>query len=253
MLVLSRKEQQRLVFPHLGISVEVLRIGGSTVRVGVTAPRDVRLLRGELVDEWEPSDCEESASRRRHDFRDRLNGAALALHLLRRHLHSGRFEDAEETLGRALQAFAELDEMAAGGAADDPPEHDSKAPRALVVEDNSNERELLAGYLRLCGYRVDAVEHGRAAMRYLSRNRRPDMMLLDMRMPEMDGPSTVSAIRCDPRYRDMKIFAVSGLEPSALQVPTGRDGVDRWFAKPLKPDEFARELGAELSSGCTAS
>jgi carbon storage regulator CsrA len=55
MLVLSRRTNEEITFPVLGISVEVLRIEGGKVRLGIRAPRSVRVLRGELdfKDEWD--------------------------------------------------------------------------------------------------------------------------------------------------------------------------------------------------------
>lgn len=50
MLVLSRKANETVEFPELGISVEVVRVNGSIVRLGVKAPDSVRILRGELVE-----------------------------------------------------------------------------------------------------------------------------------------------------------------------------------------------------------
>ncbi len=49
MLVLSRKQEEEIVFPELGISVRVLRTKGNQVRLGIKAPSDVRVLRGELA------------------------------------------------------------------------------------------------------------------------------------------------------------------------------------------------------------
>ena len=51
MLVLSRREDDKIVFPNLGITVEVLRIAGRSVRLGVKAPSQVRVLRHELAGE----------------------------------------------------------------------------------------------------------------------------------------------------------------------------------------------------------
>ena len=48
MLVLSRKAEETIVFPELGITVEVIRTKGNTVRLGIRAPESVRILRGEL-------------------------------------------------------------------------------------------------------------------------------------------------------------------------------------------------------------
>lgn len=56
MLVLSRRCNETIVFPELGITVEVLRVKGNTVRLGIKAPDSVRILRGELqsiVNEFE--------------------------------------------------------------------------------------------------------------------------------------------------------------------------------------------------------
>ncbi len=106
---------------------------------------------------------------------------------------------------------------------------------------------MLAGYLRLCGYEVDTVEDGVSALDYLAKHERPDLVLLDMQMPRMDGSATISAIRRDPNYQGIKLFAVSGMDRNAMQIPIGDRGVNRWFAKPLNPAEFANELDAATS------
>ncbi len=249
MLVLSRKENQRVVFPNLGITVEILRIAANRVQVGVKAPDDVRILRGELVDEQELAEYDEPARKRNHELRNRLNSANLAMHLLQKQLDAGMVEDAEATLAGALDTFSELDRLAA----DKNTRSDEKRTNgrlALVVEDNANERELLAGYLRLCGYEVDTVRDGIDAMLYLAKHeQRPNVILLDMQMPRMDGPNTIDAIRNNPDYGDIKIFAVSGSERAATGVAMSHDkGVDRWFSKPLQPADFAEELGRECSA-----
>ena len=69
-------------------------------------------------------------------------------------------------------------------------------------------------------------------------------VLLDMRLPRCDGPTTVAAIRRNPTYSRLKIFAVSGARPEEMPVPTGLDG---WFTKPLNParlvDTLAEAVG----------
>lgn len=253
MLVLSRKKQQSVLFPNLGISVEILRVKGNAVRVGIDAPKDVNILRGELADDDAIRSASAAERKQRHDFRNRLNTANLALYTLKKQLELGRTEDAQKTLDKALELFAELEFQVGTKAASPTATVTDKMPRALVVEDNENERELLTGYLRLCGYEVESVNNGLDAMTFLATHHMPDVVLLDMNMPGMNGPETVSAIRCDSRYRDIKLFAVSGSEPQEVDVTIGRRGVDRWFAKPLKPDEFASELQAELNHDCVVA
>ncbi len=60
MLVVSRKQNESIVFPGLGISVEIVRVAGKTVRVGIQAPDEVKILRGELYDNL--AGCEQLGS-----------------------------------------------------------------------------------------------------------------------------------------------------------------------------------------------
>jgi CheY-like chemotaxis protein len=114
--------------------------------------------------------------------------------------------------------------------------------QALLVEDDSNERELLAGLLRMSGYNVVTARDGLDALEYLNTHNRPDVVLLDMRMPRCDGPTTIERIRANPNTADLRVFAVSGTSPSELGISTGAGGVDGWFAKPLNPETLARQI-----------
>jgi carbon storage regulator CsrA len=263
MLVLSRKEDQKILFPNLGITVEVLRVKGNNVRIGVEAPRSVRVLRAELksasdegFDEPTAQENEKSeAAQERHEFRNRLNAATLSLHILQKQLDAGRFSDAEQSLGKALEMLGELEGIASGQELPSKNESlkigtplKSNSRRALVVEDNANERELLAGYLELCGYEVESVEDGLAAIDFLQSNQHPDVILVDMHMPRMNGKDTVAEIRCNPDYRDIKLFAVTGSDRKEMGLELGDRGVDGWFSKPLKPAEFVNRLHSEIAT-----
>lgn len=252
MLVLSRKENQRVLFPNLGIAIEILRISGNAVRVGVDAPDDVRIIRDELQPIEKTIGTRVDGREQRHAFRNRLNSANLALHLLQKQLDAGKLKDAEKTLASALDSFGELDRLALNKITGPTIKDTKSTRRALVVEDNPNERELFSGYLRLCGFAVDAVEDGVAAMNYLTQETCPDAVLLDMQMPRMDGPRTISAIRRKPEFSDLKLFAVSGMQQDTAAVPLGKRGVDRWFSKPINPVEFAKQLELELKEPVAA-
>lgn len=251
MLVLSRGPQDRVVFPNLGVTVEILRINGNRVRVGIEAPKNVRVLRHELAESFsaELQHANEShrAQTSSHAFRNRLNTAHVALGLAEKQINAGLNDKALETLRRAMSEFDQLDtEVAPMEARDLQVGPLDKRPRALLVEDDANESELLAGYLQMSGFEVDTAEDGLQAMVQLGRCDRPDVILLDMHMPRMNGPQTVRSIRDNPDYRDVRLFAVTGADPNELSVAVGPTGVDRWFRKPIKPQELVDSMQKDL-------
>ena len=251
MLVLSRRASDKVCFPNLGISVEVLRINGNAVRLGIDAPDDVKVLRHELVERYESEMCstqdQEKRGKLSHDMRNRLNTAMLALHLMQKQIDAGLVSEAETTLQKALGEFQVFDEELGAANSHRGVEPDVQR-RALLVEDDANERELLAGILRMSGFAVDTAHDGLAAMGYLNNNELPEVVLMDMRMPRLDGPKTVSAIRGTPNYSGVKLIAVSATDPRELGVSTGPRGIDRWFAKPLNPSSLVVELQREFAA-----
>ena len=250
MLVLSRGRNDKVVFPNLGITVEVLNIASNKVRLGVDAPSDVTILRHELVDDGKHETAETAhrpqTRKLTHEIRNRLHTATLAVHLAQKQLQSGDLEMADKMLRRGLAEFADLDQLVGSPSGSKEP---GTKGHTLIVEDNANENQLLASYLRMNGFRVDTAHDGCEAMRMLESEMRPDAVLLDMWMPRCDGPSTVSAIRSNPDYRGMKVFAITGASQDDTGVQHGPMGVDGWFQKPVNPEKLVRELTRELATG----
>jgi CheY-like chemotaxis protein len=112
--------------------------------------------------------------------------------------------------------------------------------RALVVEENENERELLAGLLRLNGCACHAAQDGLEALDYLASHQRPDLLLLDLGASRHHGQRTLAYVRGDSRYRGMKVFAVSGTQPDEA-------GIDAWFLKPLDPRHFSETIRTQIA------
>ncbi|MEX0610921.1 MAG: response regulator [Pirellulales bacterium] len=246
MLVLSRGRNDKVVFPTLGISVEILRVAGNKVRLGIEAPEEIPVHRHEVSERIAAGGGEQAiiklppakdatARRINHAIRNRLNSAALGLHLLHRKLEVDDLSEAEATIFKIFNELKAIENDLEGPAPTKPSADDGLHHRALVVEDNDNERELLAGYLRVSGFEVDTAADGLQAMVRLTEKSPPDVVLLDMRMPRFDGRKTISAIRNNPDYRGLKLFAVSGAQPEELNVTLGPNGVDRWFTKPIDP------------------
>ncbi|GAB5404058.1 MAG: hypothetical protein Aurels2KO_22890 [Aureliella sp.] len=90
---------------------------------------------------------------------------------------------------------------------------------------------------------------GQAAVNFLNYSPvRPDVVLLDMNMPGVDGPTTVKLIREKPEFRSLKLYAVSGLSPEDVDVGLGDSGVNRWFQKPIRPDELLESIANEIAA-----
>lgn len=253
MLVLSRKPNQKVVFPNLGVTVAVVSIQGNRVKLGIDAPTDVPILREELA--------EESSSKRsrrstidRHAIRNRLNTVMLSLHVMQQNALVDPYEY-DEAINKALSELELLnDELSTAPprrqSAPRPSEdtfHDELtvtlgSRRALVVEDNDHERSLLSAYLKRCGFDVVEAEDGQAALRYLENNELPHVVLLDMNMPKLNGAETVVRIRHTPALRDVRVIGVSGSDNREWKIPIGSRGVDRWFQKPVNPETIVKEI-----------
>jgi carbon storage regulator CsrA len=255
MLVLSRGNNDKVVFPTLGISVEILRIAGSKVRLGIDAPKEIPVHRHEIAaaacDFEDPSHSNQTSEKKlTHSIRNRLHTASLGLHVLRRKLELDAEADAEGDIFKIFNELNALEAELTGTQANrQSPEHTGPY-RALIVEDDDNERELLSGFLSMSGFEVDTAVDGLQAMVHLTKQVRPDVVLLDMKMPRFDGSKTISAIRCNPDYEGLKVFAVSGTASSEMDVSIGKNGVDRWFSKPLDPRLLVSAIHEELSGVC---
>jgi carbon storage regulator CsrA len=260
MLALSRRPGERILFPTLDVEVEIVQVKGNSVKVGISAPPEVPILRAEIAARAENparghaalpperaaarSEAPSQPVKLSHAQRNRLNTAALALHVLEKQLQAGLIGNAETTLQSAIRLLESVDEAVRGDC--DTLEGDL-APRsiaALLVEDDPVEESLLTSFLRLNGFRVETVRDGYEALDYLASHPRPDFVLLDMRLPRLNGPATISAIRRNPDMTGVRIFAVTGLTQDEAGVVTGPDGVDGWFQKPLNPSRLAAAMNA---------
>jgi len=252
MLVLSRRLQEQILFPDFKTAIKVLGVKGNSVRIGIDAPPDVKVLREEVADTdnqqrlTPPTEESERAKLRqlRHLIRNRLNVAGLGLALLARQLEAGHIRDGQATLTRVQEDFHLLGERleVEMERPPPPPSRPVRTPRALLVEDDQNEGELLAGFLRISGINVDLVEDGAEALNYLRLQGNPDVVLLDMILPRCDGPTTVREIRKNPANNRLKIFGMTGHAPDTFHL----EGVNRWFRKPLNPEALVHDLNAEL-------
>lgn len=254
MLVLSRKESDKILFPSLGISVEVLRVQGNKTRLGIKAPSDVPILRHEIAADLKEVDFAPGHNVEDDRLRDlvfairnRLDTAAVNLNQLHISLDEQSNSSAQELIEGLFGELQSL-EREAIQVLEDSGVPVNQTPQALVVEDSPTERQLLEAYLDLCGFNVTTANDGQDALDYLSMHARPDVVLLDMNMPRVDGPEFVRSVRNDPAQKGLTIFALTGMTPDRVAIPTGPEGVDRWYTKPVNPKTLVHDVAVYLTT-----
>lgn len=114
-------------------------------------------------------------------------------------------------------------------------------PQVLLVEDNAPNAEMLKTFLLAVGYRVIHVDNGATALQEAARVR-PEVILMDIQMPEMDGWETTRRLKSNPATADIPVLAVTALAMPEDRARCVMAGVDDYFAKPLKLRELAAAL-----------
>ncbi|MDX6648048.1 MAG: hypothetical protein QOK40_3775 [Miltoncostaeaceae bacterium] len=119
--------------------------------------------------------------------------------------------------------------------------------RILVVDDEEHIREVAQVALELVGgYDVLTAACGAEGL-VQAADERPDAILLDVMMPDMDGPTAFERLRADPRTRDIPVILLTAKVQAADRRRFGELGVTAVIAKPFDPmrlaDEVAQVLG----------
>lgn len=120
------------------------------------------------------------------------------------------------------------------------------ASTVLIAEDHLDSREALSALLDAFGYHVVAAVNGREVLR-LAREIEPDIILMDLMMPEIDGFEATRVLRSDPSTRHTPIItltAMDGARELALQA-----GADDFLAKPIDSADLRRKLKEFLETG----
>jgi len=120
-----------------------------------------------------------------------------------------------------------------------------KLNHVLLVEDESDIRLLVTMTLsRLGGMEVHAEPSGRGALSYLAEGHQPDLIVLDMMMPDMDGLQTLAAIRALPGFARTAIcFLTAKLNPADVKH-WHELGICDVLAKPFSPSQLPGQLQA---------
>lgn len=118
--------------------------------------------------------------------------------------------------------------------------------KILVVEDNPANRELMDYLLRAAGYEPILAEGGSEGIR-LFESGRPDLVLLDIQMPDLDGVEVIRTIRPepggDPPVLAVTAFAMVGDRDRLLSA-----GFDGYIAKPIEAESFVSQVEAHIGN-----
>ncbi len=127
---------------------------------------------------------------------------------------------------------------------------DAARSHVLVVDDYDDGREMYAEFLELAGYRVSQAKDGAEALRKAS-DLLPDIILMDLSLPDIDGSDVARRLRKDPRTRQIRLVVLTGHAPENVQSETLQ--YDAFVTKPCAPDALvdavARLLALRKSSG----
>lgn len=111
----------------------------------------------------------------------------------------------------------------------------------LIAEDNPVNRELLRELLEIRGYAVIETCNGQEAMEQLQKGQ-PDILLLDLNMPVLDGFGTIERIRKHPDFRTLRVLAVTAYAMRGDREKILTAGFDGYLSKPIDPAFLQQEL-----------
>jgi CheY-like chemotaxis protein len=118
--------------------------------------------------------------------------------------------------------------------------------RILIVDDEDDIREVAQVSLELVGdYDVLTAANGRDGLEQ-ARSARPDAILLDVMMPDMDGPSTLAQLREDPDTRDIPVVFLTAKTQAAERTRLAGLGAAGILTKPFDPLKLPGEVAAAL-------
>jgi len=151
------------------------------------------------------------------------------------------------SLGIAAQLEAWSDDIALALSAERVA-HDMESPdrgSILIADDDANIRRLLLALLGRRGFRATAVGNGADACERAAAEH-PDLILLDYRMPILDGRETAERLRSDPRTRDIPIIMVTAQSGTEEKVAALEAGAQDYMTKPFDPDELVARIASHL-------
>jgi two-component system, cell cycle response regulator DivK len=124
---------------------------------------------------------------------------------------------------------------------------DQNAPLILVVDDYQDAREMYAEYLQFSGFRVAEARNGNEAVDQAFALK-PDLILMDLSLPGMDGWEATRRLKADERTRHIPIVALTGHALAGASDGAKKAGCDSFVTKPCLPDDLVVEVRRMLKT-----
>lgn len=128
-----------------------------------------------------------------------------------------------------------------------PTDTEALQPLVLVVEDYQDAREMYAAYLSFSGYRVAEATNGLEAIEKTI-ELMPDIILMDLALPRMDGWEATRRLKLDERTRHIPIVALTGHALAGFAEGARQAGCDAFVTKPCLPDALVAEIQRMLAA-----
>jgi two-component system cell cycle response regulator DivK len=113
--------------------------------------------------------------------------------------------------------------------------------RILVVEDQPDGRQIIRDLLAGTGYEITEAENGEEALAAIAKQR-PDLILMDVQLPIMDGYTATRLIKTDPALRSIPIIAVTSYALAVEERKARAAGCDDYVTKSFSPRQCWRKL-----------
>lgn len=120
------------------------------------------------------------------------------------------------------------------------------AKTVLLVDDSAETRNMYAVRLRGEGYDVLEASDGEAGIRVASENR-PDLIFMNMALPELDGWSAIALLKQNDRTAGIPIVALTGFDEQAARARAEEVGSDGFIGKPCEPSRLLEEVQRRLA------
>jgi two-component system cell cycle response regulator DivK len=118
--------------------------------------------------------------------------------------------------------------------------------RILVVEDQEDNRQIIRDLLSATDYEIVEAESGEQALEAVAKQR-PDLILMDIQLPGIDGYETTRRIKADPALQSITIIAVTSYALSGEEQKARAAGCDEYVPKPYSPRQLLAKIRQHLS------